>query len=258
MDSAPWLTECEFEVLRKAASKLDWSQFGEEAKLTDAERTKHKLWYWPPIDMPWEQVRDRQRRRNKENDRKRSSDKREKDKALREALNNSNDRKDALERILMGADAPPPPGIVPPDRLIFPQGWTAVSAIIKRVVTVRAFRLPDGRPVSSRSLPVLVHLTLKRMRDDDGRIEIKTVKSARGGNVCLVRLTPRQIGQRKTGKRTHNRIMPPAKAKTFDQSTASTAKPASEQRVGRVKRAIGRPAVRPQHAVWGTRQSRAN
>jgi hypothetical protein len=253
MDSAPWLTECEFEVLRKAASKMDWSQFGEEVKLTDAERTEHKLWYWPPIDVPWEQVRDRQSRLNKENDRKRSSDKRAKNKALREALNNSDDREDAIIQILMGADAPPRGIILPP---ICPtsDGWFLVSVLVNRTEIIRAFRLPKnecgppmGFQVKRDSLRALVHRTLKRMRDD-GLVEIKKVKSARGGNVCLVRIS-RQIGQRKTEKRARNRVTPAAKAKTFDQSTASTAKPASEQRVGRAKRAIGRTATRPQHAV---------
>jgi hypothetical protein len=131
MESAPWLTERELSALRRAARKLKWSEIGALLKLTDAERTAHKLWHFRPIDVPWDEVQRRQRQRNADMDRERKRKKRAKAKELREMVSNADDRGEAILRILAGAD-PPPPGIILPhcphrhrtDGLPFPR-WSS-------------------------------------------------------------------------------------------------------------------------------------
>ena len=155
------------------SSKIPWGQIGKLLKLTDEERTAHKLWYWPPIDVPWEEVRRRQRQHTTDLNRARQRKKRAKERKLRDMLSNSNDRKDAILRMLAGADAPPrgwqPPGPSPPSG----NGWTAVPALVKRAETIRAFRGPCGWSVKTGgSLRRLVHRTLRRLQEQ-GEIEIE-------------------------------------------------------------------------------------
>jgi hypothetical protein len=179
MENAPWLTEREFKALRKAARKIPWKQIGELIKLTYAERMAHKLYYWLPIDMSPEEARRRQEQRDRENDRKRKAKTRAENKELRDMLSKSNDRKDAIKRMLAGLDAPPsrqgcmPPGPCPPSG----SGWVASPVMVKRAKTVDAFRRPDGRPL--RNPRDAVHCALEQL-EADGEIEIGMGVGKRG------------------------------------------------------------------------------
>jgi hypothetical protein len=184
MESARWVTdERELKALRKAAGKIPWQQIGELLKLTYAERMKHKLWQWMPVDVPPEEVRRRQKQRNKDMACERQRKQRAKNKKLREMISNNTDRRDAIKAILLGSEARPR-GFIPPELLVLPGGWTHASALIERAKTVRAFRRPDGRPL--RNLRDAIHGTLKQLKADRV-IETKTVPGVRG-NVLLARL----------------------------------------------------------------------
>jgi hypothetical protein len=248
MESAPWLSERELKALRKAGRKMPWNKIGELLKLTDAERTAHKLWYWPPIDVPWEEVRRRQSQRNTEKERERKRKQRAKEREARDMLNHTRGRPLAILLMLGGADAPPPRprGITLPPPPTFPptpDGWTAVSALVKRAETVRAFRRPDGWSVSRDSLRVLVHRTLEQMRDD-GMIDTKIVKGVHG-DVCLVRLVDvnmtAEMAPHADAFCYRNSVTGVVEAETVGRPTASAEKAASEAASGSV---IGRADAR--------------
>jgi hypothetical protein len=247
MESAPWLSERALKALRKAGRKIPWSRIGDLLKLTDKERTAHKLWYWAPIDLPWEEVRRRQRRRTMEKERERRRKQRAKHRELRDMLSNSNDRKDAIIRMLAGADAPParrgiqPPPPTPPSGSAWIGGWTAVSALVERAQTIAAFRRPDGWSVRRDSLRRLVHRTLRRLQEQ-GEIEIEMGWGKRG-QVAFARLRAPRADASADGRSVgdtgewaphadgfchRDSVTGDAKGETADRSTASTEKRASE------------------------------
>ena len=49
---APWLEPNELTRLQRAARRLRWEQIGARIKLTEQERTAHKLWQFRPHDVP--------------------------------------------------------------------------------------------------------------------------------------------------------------------------------------------------------------
>jgi hypothetical protein len=250
MQSAPWLTERELKALRKAGRKVPWDKIGELLKLTDRERTAHKLWYFRPIDVPWEEVRRRQSLRNNEKDCERKRKARAKNKELRDMVSNSHDRKDVILTILADANLLPRPRGVLPRRSRPPSGsgWTAVPVLVQWAKTSAAFRRPDGW--SLRNLRDAVHCTLERL-EADGEIEKVLCPGARG-LVGFVRIRAPHTdgicyGNSVTGvlhtdafsdRRSVGGI---AEAETVDSPKASTEKRASENLSGLV---IGRADAR--------------
>ena len=188
IESAPWLTKRELKALQKAGRKIPWGQIGEVLKLTYIERSTHKLFYWMPIDVAPKEVRRRQAQRNREMAHERQRKRRAKNKALREMVDNCDTREHAIVRMLAGEMAAiyeRRRGVIPPPWLMMrPDGWTPVSALVKRAKTVRAFRRPDGFPL--HGLRKVVHRALDQL-EADGEIETKTVPGARG-QVRLVHL----------------------------------------------------------------------
>jgi hypothetical protein len=183
MEMAPWLTtEAEVKAKRKAASKIPWNEIGKLIKLTYAERMAHELYCWMPIDVTPEEVRERQKERTRQKNREWKRKDRAKKRRMHDMLSNTNDRKDAILRMLAGADAPRPGIHKPGERL--DGDWTVVSALVKRAETVRAFRRPDGRAL--RNLRDAVHCTLELLKQD-GMVETETRPGMRG-QVCFVRL----------------------------------------------------------------------
>jgi hypothetical protein len=182
MEMAPWLkSEREVKALRKAGHKLEWRKIGELLKLTYAERRAHKLYHWLPVDVPPEEVRRRQSQRNKEKDRERKRKARAKNKEEHDMMNNGNDRKEAIIRMLVGADAPPPRSrrMKGPTWRPNGNGWTDVPTMVERAKTIEAFRRPDGRSSKPGSLRKTMHLMLERL-EADGEIEIEMGVGMRG------------------------------------------------------------------------------
>ena len=225
METAPWLTETELAALRKASRKIPWNEIGALLKLTNAERVRHKIWIWPPVDMTAAEVRTWQGQRNTKKNRERQRKKRAKQKEARDMLSNSNDRKDAILMMLAGADAPPPRrGCRPLPQARSPSGdgWTAVPALVERAKTIAAFGGPYQLSVKHRSLRPLVHRTLRRLQEQ-GEIEIAMGVGTRGP-VAFARLR----GGNRDAFCHRNSVTGTDEAENADLSMASTEKPASE------------------------------
>jgi hypothetical protein len=235
-ESAPWLTDDrKIAALRRGGHEIPWREFGKRHKLTYADCERHGLWYWLPIDKTPKEFAELKRERKKNVAAERQRKQRDKKKALREMIDNSDSRRAAIIRILAGemADAYAARSNA--------EGWTTASAMVERTATVRAFCRPDGRPLRNRRSAV--HRTFQELKAD-GEIETKTVKGARGDE-CLVRLADGMVMAKEGGQRDAfcdgRSVARPTEVESVDRPRTSAEKSASDT----PSRSVTVPSVTP-------------
>jgi hypothetical protein len=160
IEDAPWCA-AELAALQRAAGRVKWQDIGKLIGLLDAERDACKLWQWWPIDVPKEEVQRRAIERRKQADRERKQRKRERNRQERETIKMSDERAEAIMRLLPYIEAGKNfsgPG-ANADRAQAP--WLPVSVLIKETIKCKAFRRPDGARL--RNVRDAVHRALRRL-----------------------------------------------------------------------------------------------
>jgi hypothetical protein len=158
---APWIAPDELQHMINdvdATPPQHWTaqQLGKLVELTDDERERGKLWSLRPCDVEWSAVQERAKERRRGRDRVRKHRKREWMKMAKDL--------DVREEALFVAIA---------------TKWMPVSELAAKVAGGRAWRCPDGLPVSKPSLRRVVGRSLDRLVAS-GLIESKT-KPGRNG-----------------------------------------------------------------------------
>jgi hypothetical protein len=234
LECAPWLESKELEALRLEAKRLIWSEIGQLLGLTWPECVRFRLPF-RPAGMSMDKWLEKRRQRASAQSKVRMRKHRAKKKAMKHALNNITDRKQALHEMLAaGEDALTPPrrGIQPPRP--FPpkgSGWVEVTLMVERTERVAAYRDPNGWPIKLKSRRVIIHRDLQRLQEK-GEVEVRNVPGERGP-VAFARLI-------RTTRNNDNTITPP-----FREETASAPKAYAEKAVPkRPLRAVRIPGER--------------
>jgi hypothetical protein len=182
MEIAPWCTERELKKLQRAARRMTWRDWSELCRkvgllinLTYVERQACKLWL-APCDMPMEEVRRRQAKKQRKADRERRQRKRRERREAIDLMRNATKRDDAIMRMLDKTAYQFPDGVIGYE-------WMPVSVMMKEAGEYKPFRRPDGWRL--RNLRDAVHVVLKRLAEND---VIQTqLRDGRRGKVLWVR-----------------------------------------------------------------------
>jgi hypothetical protein len=166
---APWIAPDDLQHMIDdvdAVPKQDWTaqRLGTLVKLTDEERERGKLWSLRPSGIEWSVVQERVKARRRGRDRERQRKKRER----RKMANDLDVREESLFAAL-------------------DNGWTPVSALVTKLAGGRAWRGPDGRPITEPSLRRIVGRSLDRLFAR-GLIESQKRLGQNGLPMRLVRL----------------------------------------------------------------------
>lgn len=159
---APWVTAAELAALASSAHQIqaDPAGIGEALRLTDAERTAHRLWSFRPVDVPWAEVQRRQAEQQKVRERERRRmvrlERRARMAARMAAIKT---REDALMFILLEARLPMTIGDLV-ERVL------AMPPLRSRPSPLDPFRLQWGRLPSKAVARALVHRTVNRLKTD--------------------------------------------------------------------------------------------
>jgi DNA-binding XRE family transcriptional regulator len=199
---APWISAGELQHMINdvdATPPQHWTaqRLGELVELTDDEREAGRLWSMHPCDIEWSAVQARAKERRRGRDRVRKHKKREQEKMA----NDLDVREESLIAVLGNA-------------------WTPVLALVTKLAGGRAWRGPDGRPVSKPSLRIVVHRSLDRLVAS-GLIESKTEPGHNGWPTRFVRLRDLEGTRFVTGNHGNGNSRPQVNARNARQMGTS-------------------------------------
>jgi hypothetical protein len=169
---APWL-DPDVDAIIEEVNRLGARHFtplrlGETARLTDKERTDHRLWSLRPNDIAWHIVQERRRAAKSAYNSGRNKRRRAKARAIRDVTADLDVRAEALSVALDGT-------------------WKSLPAIASVIGKGKAWRGPNGRLLTGNSL----RQAFKRAADDlvnVGRAESTVDSGRRGQPVRFLRL----------------------------------------------------------------------
>jgi hypothetical protein len=176
---APWAKTRKLKALDAEINALPlyhWmpKRLGDLVELTDEEREADQLWLLRPCDVDWHVVQarvlERRRARNRANVRKSREE-------AKMANNLSADLDVRNESLWLRTGAE----------------WTDAPCLMRKAAGTRAWRKPNGRPITGAALRVVVHRALDELQAQ-GLIESKTEPGRNGLPTRLVRRYAKQRG----------------------------------------------------------------